>query len=490
MSTPTSVSSARHLRAFFYATGRPAVAVGLGFCLLVSWAVITAMTRGDLGVHASAGFLYTFVLSALAGLLASPVLQELQHCTFTWPLPGVGRKLGLGFFVAGAATTLVVVGLSWQWTEMSPVVLLAVGLAAYCLGSLIYDPLSSAVSAASAAIGMAILVFSAAAAELAAAHAVSTSVLALAAASLCRWRFFGRRTFRLKPFQPTKAMVTSPDQAQRYEREKRLARKPAGRPWQQPYLGTGARKWTWAGLYEHWGDLGWADILGAQRFWPAVLLVIGLDAALDRGGRGYLEALANVFYHAFFRPPDQPSFGDENDPHLMVVLVISIMGAFLAFAKPAATEEARSYPLSRADRGRLSFLGNLVTSALFLGVVGTSSFLFAQAVGWAAGLPLRLDFVPHFARALLATLIAMPAVFWIRLRTRSFQDRPAGERGIVTTVWLIALWIWVGVWCFIIAPLVLALPAVELPVTAFLILLSQAIYGRSLRWHFATADLI
>ena len=273
-------------------------------------------------------------------------------------------------------------------------------------------------------------------------------------------------------------------------REKRLARKPAGRLWHQPYLGTDARKWTRAGLYEHWGDLGWTDVLSAQRFWPASLLIIAFHAAVDPAGGGYWQALANTFYHAFFQPSDQPSFGHETDPHLMVALMIGMSGAYLAFAKPAAAEEARPYPLSRADRARLAFFGNLVTSALFLLVVGLGSFLVAQAVGWAVGLPLRLDFVPHFLRALLATLLAMPAVFWLRLRTGSFQDRPPGERGIVAIVWLIALWIWVGVWCFIITPQVLASPAVELPVTAFLVLLTQTLYRRNLRRHFATEDLV
>ncbi len=486
---PTGALLARPLHAFFFAAGRPAVVVGIGSCLLVSGGLITAMTRGDLGVHADAGFLYAFLLPGLAGILAAQVIMELQHCSFTWPLPGVRWKTALGFVVAGAAVTLVVVGLSWQRAEAGPAVLLAVGLTAFCLGSLLNDPLSATVSAVCAAIGLAILVFSATAAQLAAGHpAVTLALVAPATTGLCLWRLFGRHTFRLKPFKPTKAMITSPDQAQRYEREKRMASKPTGRPWRAGYLGTDTWKWTRASFYEHWGDLGWADVLRAQRFWPAVLLVLGLDAVIDRGGRGYLEALANVFYHAFYLPPDQPSFGDKPDPHLMVLLVISMMGAYLAFLKPAAVEATWPYPLSRADRSRIAFSGNLVTSALFLLVVGSGAFLIAQAAGWAAGLPLRLDFVPHFLRALLATLIVMPAVFWIRLRTRSFQDRPPGERGIVTLVWMVALWLWVCLWCFVIGPL--SSPAVELAVTAVLILMSYAIYRSSLEHHFATADLV
>ncbi len=481
--------SASGLHAFFVAVSRPAVALGIGFSLFGTWALITTLKRGFFGVPANPGFLYALVLPALTGILAAQVVGELQHCSFTWPLPGVRRKTALGFFVAGAVVTLVGVGLGAHEAAVSPAVLAAVGLSTYCLGSLIYDPLSSSVSTASFAVALAILLFSAVAEGMAAAHPVIVvALVAPATAGVCLWRLFGRRTFRRKPFRPTRKMTPAPDETQRFEREKRLARKPAGRPWRQGYLGTGAGKWIRADLYEHWGDVGWTDVLAAQRFWPALLLVIGGDAAIDRAGDSYLETLANVCYHSFFRPPDQPSFGDKPDPHLMIILVVSFIGATVAFSKPAAVEEARTYPLSRDDRCRLAFLGNLVTTLLFSLVVGLGCLLIAQSSGWAVGLPLRLDFVPLFLRALLATVVVMPAVSWIRLRTRSFRNRPAGERGIVTVGWLIAMWIWVTVWCFVM-PLTLPWPAAELLVSAALVVFSQATYRRSLRRHFATEDL-
>ncbi len=481
--------SARPFSAFFAAAGRPAVAVSIGACFFAYWGVLTVMNRGIFGAHAGSAFLVALVMPALFGMVAAQVLQELQHCSFTWALPGVRFKTALGFLTAGATVTLIVVGLAAQRADADPAVLLALGFAAYCLGSLIFDPLSPAVSAASLAIGLTILVFSATAAELANAHPLVTLLVVPATAGVCLRRFFSRRTFRRKPFRPTKPMAISPDRDQSYEREKRLARKPAGRPWRQAYLGTGARKWIRAGLYEHWGDVGLADALSAQRFWPALLAIIGLDAVVDAGGRSYLEALPNIVYHVFFRPPDQPSFGDKPDPHLMAALVISFIGAALAFSKPAAVEEARPYPLSRADRGRIAFLGNLVTTTLFILVVGLGAFMIAQSAGWIAGLPLRLDFVPFFLRALLGTVLMMPAVFWIRLRTRSFLNRPAGERGIVTLLWLIASWIWIIIWCFVI-PLILPSPAAELLVSLALIGLSQWLYRHNLRRHFATVDLV
>ncbi len=480
----------RHpLHAFFFTAGRPAVAVSVGACLLGSWGAVSAMSRGALGAHADTSFLYTLVLPGLAGLVSAQILQELQHCSFTWPLPGVRGKTAFGFFIAGATVALIVVAFNAPSSASGPTVLLAVGFVAYCLGSLIFDPLSAAVSAASLAVGLVILTFSATAAELSSAHPVILgTVVVPAMAGVCLWRLFSRRTFRRKPFRPTKPMAISPVQAQRYEREKRLARKPAGRPWRHGYLGTGAGPWTRAGLYEHWGDLDWADVLRAQRFWPALLLVLGLDAVSDGGDRGYLDALANTLYHAFFRPPDQPSFGAKPDPHLMVALVISFIGAAVAFSKPAVVEEARPYPLSRADRSRLALLANAVTILLYVLGVGLGAFILAQGAGWAAGLPLRTDFVPFFLRAVLGTALVMPAVFWIRLRTRSFQNRPPGERGVVTLVWLIAMWIWITAWCFVI-PMLLTRPATELLVTAALIGVSQWLYRQNLRRHFETADL-
>ena len=479
-----------YLHGFFAAAARPAVAFGAGACLLGSWGVIAVIQRGALGAHADLGFLCTLVLPAFAGLLAAQMLQELQHCSFTWPLPGVRWKTALGFLLAGVMVTLIVVGLAAQQATASPAVLLAVGFAAYCLGSLIFDPLSPAMSSVSLAIGLAILVFSATAAELATAHPLLTGALvAPVAAGVSLWRFFSRRTFRRKPFRPTKAMAISPVETQRYERERRLMRQPAGRPWRQAYLGTRAGSWTRASLYEHWGDLGWADVLRAQRFWPALLIVLGFDAVVDGDDHSYLDALANVFYHAFFRPPGQPSFGDKPDPHLMVALVISFIGASLAFSKPAAVETGRPYPLSRADRGRLAFLANAVTTLLYFLGVAVAAFTIAQGAGLAAGLSPRLDFVPHFLRVLLGTVLVMPAVFWIRLRTRSFQNRPAGERGIITLVWLIAMWIWITTWYSLI-PLILPSPMLELLISTGLIALSQWLYRRNLRWHFGTADLV
>ncbi len=487
---PIGAPAARHLHAFFVAAARPVVAFGIVSSLLMTWALIATVNRGLFGTPAELAFLYAFVYPALAGITAAQVVGESQHCSFTWMLPGVRGKTAFGFFVAGVAVTLIVVGLNAQRAEANPALLLAVGLAAYCLGSLIWDPLSTAVSTVSFAIGLAILVFSAVAEGLATAHPIITAVLVTpATAGFCAWRLFSRRTFRRKPFRPTQRMATSPDDVQRYKHEMRLARKPAGRPWRLGYLGTGSGRWLRAGLYEHWGDIGWSDVLGAQRVWPALLLVIGGDAAIDRAGGGYLERLANVCYYSFFRPPDQPSFGDKPDPHFMVMLVISFIGAAVAFNKPAAVEAGRLYPLSRADRSHLAFLGNLATTALYLLMVGLGSLLLAQSAGWAVGMPLRLDFVPMFLRALLVTVIVMPTVFWIRLRTRSFKDLPAGGRAIVTLAWLIAMWIWVVALCYVL-PLILPSPAVELSVLTAMILLSQTIYRHHLKRHFATADLV
>lgn len=475
----------RHLRAFFLLAGRPAMGCAT---LLIGLVVVMGVT-----VLAPPGqaFLLAFALPAMAGMLAGQLVQELQHGSFAWPLPGVRWKTALGFLLTGAAVTLLTLGLSWLRGDTSPLVFFAVGLSAYGLGSLLFDPLSPWVSAVTSGVGLSILIFSAGWAELAVSHPLITiALVAPAMVGVSLWRTFGRTTFRRKPFHPTLGVVSAfdPEIIKRYEREKLMAAKPGRRSWRAGYLGTGSREWIRASWYETWGD-GQRAARMFTRAWPVLLLIVAAHAWRDEGGETYLVAFAKTFYHAFFRPPDEPSFGEHPDPHLLVTLTVSFFGALLAFEVPAAVASDRGYPLSRRDRCRIVFWGQLANLALYALAVGLGLFLIVQTVGWVVGYGLRLDSLPYYLRSLLATLVLMPMISFERLRARSFESREPGKRAIAFhsgTLMVISV---VGLWSFMVT--VVSPPVVvELGVMAALLAQSLRFHRRRLEEHFATADLV
>ena len=220
------------------------------------------------------------------------------------------------------------------------------------------------------------------------------------------------------------------------------------------------------------------------------LLVTGAYTMGDEGGESYLAAFAKTFYHAFFRPPDMPSFGEQHDPHLLVVLVVSLIGSALAFTAPVVVENDRGYPLSRGERCRIAFWGHLANLALYAAAAGLGFFLIAQTVGWTVGYGLRLDFLPHYLRGVLATLVLMPLVSWVRLRTRSFESWEPGEQGVVFVLGILGIWLAVGFWSLYVPLTYLPSVAVELGVLAALLCLMLWFYRRKLERYFATADLV
>ncbi len=482
-----------HLRPFLLLAGRPAAFFLILINLLVSLGVILILRLPEFpGAPADLAFLIAFVIPALIGATAGQAIQEMQHCSFTWSLPGVRWKTALGFLASGAAVTLLAVGLSWNLEAATGhLVLLAVGLSAYCLGSLFDDPLSSWLSVAAVTLALLVALFSAGWAVLADENTVVTAGLVTPAMiALSLRRLFSRSTFRRKPFLPTRTLADSLsfEPGERYEREKLMAKRPGRRRWRPVYLGSGTWSWIRASWYETWGD-GRRAVLATTRFWPAVLLVTGAYAVGDEGGESYLEAFAKTFYHAFFRPPEMPSFGELPDPHLMVMLVVSLIGPALAFSAPVAVESDRGYPLSRGDRCRIAFWGHLANLALFALTAGLGFFLIAQTVGWAVGYGLRLDFLPHYLRVLLATLVLMPLVWWFRLRNGSCESWEPGERAVAMIFGILLIWIAIGMWSFLV-PLMLPSAVAEVATLAVLLALSLWSYRRNLVRYFATADLV
>ena len=106
-----------------------------------------------------------------------------------------------------------------------------------------------------------------------------------------------------------------------------------------------------------------------------------------------------------------------------------------------------------------------------------------------AGYGVRLDFLPHYLRGLLATLVLMPLVSSERLRTRSCESWEPGERMVAILVGVFLIWLVVGIWSFWVPTMPPSVTA-ELGVLSGLLLLGLWYYRRRLEEHFATADLV
>ena len=482
-------AAADGLRAFFRIAGRPAMVLWVPLLFGCAAMVLLALRDPRLlpRLVPHAGILALLAYPSVAGFLAGQVIQELQHCTFAWTLPGVRGKTLLGF-VAGGAVTTALVFLAASGSSDVALSGLAVGFGGYCLGSLWIDPLSRAASLISPALLVVTAVFSEDLAELCAHRPLAVFVLAAAVAGACLWRVFGVATFRRKPFRPTLAVVgaLSFGQARRYERERLAWRKPAQGTWTSDYLGTDLGRWLGA-LFRVRGDGKWRGKTLLNSLLP-LAAVIGLHARLEAGEGGFLGAFLTAIHQTILMPPHLPAVGEKDPPYAMVALILAGVGAAVAYQLPVAPRGRLHYPLSRPDRARLAWWGSGLRAASTLGSHALVLFGVAMAAGWWASLDLRLDYVPLLARAVAATWILLPWVDVVRLRVGEWPSDSADTKVGLAVGYVLVIGI-VWAWSFGV-PRMSASPAVEIAATAALLGVSQAAY----RWHlerfFATADLV
>ncbi len=472
--------------AFYRLAARPAVMLFFVLALITGWGVTTMLGRGFPELDPDPTIIKAIVYSALIGLLAGQLVRELQHSTFTWTLPGVARRTLSGFVAAGSILGLFMAAILTGGAHHVPVVF-AVAFTGYCLGSLFGDPLGAAAPFLTIPAALMVVVFSRAVGEQADTRPGAVVAVAGLVCGLCLWRMFSKSVFRRMLFVPTKPTNEfAPAAAERYRREQLVDSGPKRRRWAGTYLGTDLGLWTRAAIYETFGYAGSRQLRrGLGPLIPLVIIV--LDAKLEQGGGSFLEALWKTTYHTFTRPPDMPFFGEKGDPHLTIVLVISVAGLMLASSRPVALALGRSYPLSRCQLAGIAYRGYLVTAVGYCLSVAAFCCGMTLAAGYLAGYQLRLDFVPLWLRALLWTLVALPLGQSLHLLSQGEDKRRSSESALarIALVLLIA----VGV-CFVtLIPAQLLPPSMELAVVAVLVVASQTTFRRWIARFFATADL-
>lgn len=436
-------------------------------------------------------FLAALAYPATWGFLSGLLIQELQHASFTWPLPGARSRLLAGLAATGLPVVLFTSLLvALHGTPVPTPVLLALGLAGLGLGSVAIDPLSGWRTALTLGLLVAIVARSRLLAGLAAEHSVAAVAICGLVAGLCLHRLLGIATFRSKPFMPTAPVpgMYSFDRTLANERRK-LARDPSslGR-WRSGYLGTGVWSWVRASLHASMGSLGWRRIAKiATGTWPLWML-LAAHAWTDRGDLGFPRALALTLYQEILGPPGVPHLGDEGH-QVLVTLFVAASGAALAFWLPVAVRSSLLYPLSRRSLARVGQRTGWLRSVLFVAAVGGGLSLVGLAAGRVAGYPSRMDYVPFIVWPLLSTAALMPAAEWATLRVLG-RAGPRPESAVMAyTAGLVVFVALAAAWTFF-APRIPGGPGVSLPVTLVLILGSHLAFADQLARHFAKADLV
>ncbi len=476
---------------FLVPATRPAVIVLL-LMLLVSVAGVLAAAADprfptrvvNIGVLAVLGF------AGATGFLGGAALREVQHCRFTWVLPGVRGKTLSGFVV----TAVVVTGLTAFLVRLRQadaffVALFALGLAAFCLGSVLIDGRSRLRSLLHVTAALAVIAGSKPLGEWCADRPVWIVVSSSLVAGFCLQRSFGVAAFRELPFLPLAPLpgAFSLGQTRRYELEK-MARRAPGRsgPGRVP-VGDDPRSWVERAYFESVKGRPFAVVALELRTLLPMTVIAVAHAAFVRDDGGFVQALARTLYQIIVAPP----FGvplDEDIPRLIAPLFIAGIGGTVAFMRGAPLGARLPYPLSRANRARAVFRACLVENLGFLAVFGAGLFAVAMAVGMYLGYPVVPGYVPQILRAAVVTGAVVPAFQWFRLRTYEAGPRRHPNAIVTFSFALIAAVVAVSVWCAV-APKLLPSPLVELPVLAALYVGAQILYRRRLDHHFRTCDL-
>ncbi len=480
----------RRAAAFLVPAARPAVLV-LIVVLWLSAVLVAAVLQVDRPLpDVDAVVLAALLLPGVAGWLAGFVVQDLQHTSFAWQLPGLRPRCLGGFVaVAGVWTALNLVLILPHRSGHQPLALFAVGIAAFCVAAVLRDPLSRWRTALHVTLGLALLFSTQGLGFAATTRPLLVVAAAAVVATVSLTRLFATATFRHKPFVPTSPLPGAFMYAatQRYEHEKLARGRATGRGWRGRVLGTSTSSWLLATIHESRRGLGWRGLLGLLRGMPAVLAVLALHAAAEASDAGFLTAMARTVYDVVLHSPHAAPLG-KAPPYLMIPLMIAALGVALAVLEPLALSSSVLYPLSRRDQGRIGFWACVADNAGFALVLMASLLPLALLCGAAIGLPLRLDFMPAVARALLLTLWLRPLAQWFRLSTPPNRLHHSQWFLLAFSAGLVAAPILVCSGCTISASLFPS-PPEELLVLASGVVLAHLGLRLALIRHFLAADL-
>lgn len=486
-----------YLQPFFLLLGRASV-FWIGSAVLASLAfILLVLGQPDeiLTPYVNVAFVAALGLPMAAGWLGGAVIQEFQHCTCAWPLPGVNRRLGAGFLAAGLVITLIVAGLVFQAhsNNLHFTTLFVLSLAGYCLGGTFFDPLRPWMATVTIVLALLTVSRSLFLSELVASYPVTSMLLAASLATLSLSRLFSRSTLRRRPFQPTSPFPGSysVERSAEFERGKLAARKPhQSKDWRAGYLDGSTWNWVRAAVYEGYGPVDWKTLIKIpSRLW-ALGLVFALHAWANRGSMDFGEALARTMFEALLQSPQAPPLVERGEHDPIVIIVVAAMGAALAISGPSSlSKTSLVYPISRRFQAGVTFWAGVVDIAVFfVGIALTLGFL-GYLSGWLVGYPPRFDFIPFFFRPLAVTAILMPPALWGHLRLH-IANRRRTENTIVALVFGVIGFVAVAWIATAFIPRLIPWPTAEIGVLTVLFVISLVAYASKLREYFSTADVV
>jgi hypothetical protein len=484
-----------YLQPFFLLMGRASVFwIGAVAFLSLSFLVAVLGQPDEIfSPYIDAAFLAAVGFPILFGWLGGAVIQEFQHCSCAWPLPRLNRRLGAGFLASGSLVVLVVAGLvsEAQINTQHFAVLLAIGLAAYCLGGTFFDPLRPWMASVTLVVILLAVSRSLYLSELVAAHPAAAIAVALTLGALSLHRLFCRSNLRLRLFHPTSPFPGSYSmrRSAEFERKKLAARRPKATVWRAGYLDS--RMWSWvrAVAYAGYGPVTWKTALKMpSRLW-ALGLVFAVHSWANRGNSSFAEALGRTLSDALLQSPHNPTLVDRGEHDPIVILVVAAMGVALAITSPSSLlKTTLAYPISRRFQAGVTFRAGLVDIAVFFVGLSVALTVLGLLCGWLVGYDIRFDFIPFFFRPLAITVIAMPLALWGHLQLQVAHRRKTentlvavvfGVIGFVATVWIAT----------VLSPRAFPLPIVEVGVLTVLFVASALAYRSRLREYFSKADV-
>ena len=467
--------------------------------------------RAD-GAHAA------LLFAAFVGLLIGQAVGELEQCSFSWTLPGLHRKLAPAVVLTGIVVALAGVGFhikvggSYGLAIFGLAALgFSVGLAAatpYVLG----DPSArfGAFTLLPPAAIVLTVIFIDRIATLCQAHPIPWFFVGVTGAALYLWRRFDpvAAKARLSPADSSSEPFSS--------RARPVApARSAGPSWDRPYLGTSTANWIRAGVHENFG-VKRLQLLRVITFHALAgpILIGAMAWSLGTGAlvpeTSKLE-FDQILYWLVFVPPGhatplvspQSALDDPSLPAIVYWLGALCFGFLVASFtfEPAAILSSSLrrgwlYPLSRTRLAEVAYWGGLMQSAASIALPAVVYCLLAMLSLSLAGQQFGFDYVPSFVLALALAFVLMPAAQWMGLKhlpQLTFAQKrfrmakhalllPFLGTAILFALavgTLLVLWrLWISATLF-----------QGLIILAGLAVISQWIYRRAVKAHFARGDL-
>jgi hypothetical protein len=387
---------------------RPAVIVFGAVCLLAMSLAVSVATR------VPSALLLAFALPLPAGVIASQVVQELEHTSFAWTIPRLRLSVLAGVVAAGCVACALSVFLSTHLPGLTPAALdvaaaratlAAAAGAGYGFGVVIFD---RDAAPRGLVLALAIVVLVAAATRLAplAVPAAATMTLAIfLCAVLCLRESLSLERFRRRPFRPTLTWASShlPSAVARYQVERMTQRRPRAAVWDRPLANAGIAAWVHASGFARHGfrRLGWLNPIVRIGLFSWCLLLPLLQPTFSRG------VVATEIQHLLLAP--------TGAYHLFLAFLLSFT-IFPALGPvpgaPLGLLPGLHYPLSRRDRARVMFRGHVLAS-FACGLAGAIACVVPLGLALtAAGVQVAMPGVPGFIPPLIFYVSVLPFLFW------------------------------------------------------------------------------